>query len=100
MNKKGSIGFHQPEVDEPKAKTKDLEDEVLCKAINDNWAPVGNDHHMDFYSTLMIQSTLSEHVEVSLGKIAKTMEELGFKTTNIEGVIVWVVYLKNPDLLF
>jgi hypothetical protein len=70
-------------------------EEELSKAIDKLFSPIGETHDMEFYSSMMLQSCLEEWIDVSLRSINQKMEQLGFKSTVIEGSHAWIVYERN-----
>ena len=93
------IGFVQPDAEDPKEDEKEVKPDHLREAIERVWSPTGETQHMDFYSPVMIKEFLTEWIYGSLKDINDKMKELGFKSTNIDGMHCWVVYEKNhfPD---
>jgi hypothetical protein len=98
-NQKRKIVLHLPDEDEPEKITPEKlqEEEVdeLGKAIEKLFSPIGETHDMEFYSSMMLQSCLEEWIDVSLRSINQKMEQLGFKSTVIEGSHAWIVYERN-----
>lgn len=99
MTQKRKIGFFLPDEDEPEQnkpeKGKKEEVDELRNAIDKLFSPTGETQDMDFYSSMMLQSCLEGWINVSLRSINRKMEEMGFKSTVIEGSHAWIVYERN-----